>query len=48
VFKNDAAVAAVLGDGYGAGIQASDAVSALIQLHMGMAGEEDAAGLQGR
>lgn len=36
-------MAAVLGDGNAAGVQTADSVDALVQLHMGVAEEEDAA-----
>ena len=48
VFEDETAVAAVLGDGHGAGVQAADAVHHLVQLHMGVAREERAAVQRGQ
>ena len=39
---------AILGDGHAAGVQAADAVSHFVHLHMGMAEQENGALRQGR
>ena len=41
-------MAAILGNGYTAGIQAADAALHLIHFYMGVAAQENGAGLQGR
>ena len=41
-------MAAILGDGHAAGIQAADACAGFVQLHMGVTAEENRTRLQGR